>query len=127
AGLVVVNGEVSAHDRRNADNLKEILGNVGASVTLRIIFVSHVDGRSAQISGHLRERLLGRAQILVVLSRRDVTETEIIVWRTGLGVNQPYTHQLFWMRKRKPAQYRGVDDGELCGCAADAKCEHEHS
>src|SRR5207244_12609109 len=108
------------------DNRKESLGDVGASVTLRIIFVGHVDCRSAQISGHLRERLLGRAQILVVLSRRDVTETEIIVWRTGLRVNQPHAHELFWMRKRKPAQYRSVDDCELSGRAADAQCEHEH-
>src|SRR5206468_9679930 len=115
AGLVVVSGEVAAHDRRNADNLKEILGDVGASVTLRIIFVAHVDCRSAQITGHLGERLLGRAQILVILSRRDIAETEIIVWRTGLGINQPHAHQLFWMRKRKPEQYRGVDDCELSG------------
>src|SRR5205807_9892636 len=115
AGLVVVTGEVAAHDRRNADNLKEVLGNVGASVTLRIIFVGHVDGRSAQITSHLCKRLLGRAQILVVLGRRDIAETEIIVWRTGLGVNQTHAHQLFWMRKRKPAQYRSVDDGELSG------------
>src|SRR5205814_1634125 len=74
AGLVVVSGEVAAHDRRNAYNLKKILGDIGASVTLRIIFVGHVDCRSAQITGHLGERLLRRVQILVVLSRRDVAQ-----------------------------------------------------
>src|SRR2546430_11714104 len=31
---------------------------------------------------------------------RDVAETEIIVGRTGLGINQPHVHQLFWIDRK---------------------------
>ena len=58
ARLVVLGGEIAAQDRRHANDFEKILGDITAGVTLRIVFVGHVDCRSIEITGHHRERLL---------------------------------------------------------------------
>ena len=126
AGLVVRGGEIPPHHRRHANDLEEIFGHVAAGVALRVIFVAHVDCRPIQIAGHHRERLLRRFQIFVILGRRNLAETKIIVLIGRLGIDQPNADQLLGMRKRKAAQHDRVDHGELRGRAADAKCKNQH-
>ena len=60
-------------------NLEEIFSHITAGITLRIVFVGDIDGRSIEIAGHHRERLLRALQIFVILSCRNNAETEIIV------------------------------------------------
>ena len=123
--LVVVGREIAAHDRRHVDDPEKIFGDVGAGVTLRIVLVGDVDGRAVEITSHQAERILARLQVFVILSRRDEALPEIILLRRCLRVEQAYAHELLWMRERKSAQDKGVDDGELRGHAGDAERENE--
>ena len=125
ARLVVLGRKVAALDRRDADDLEEVFGDIPAGVTLRIVLVGHVDGRSGKITSHHRKRLLRRFQIFVILRRRNLAEPEIIVLIARLGINQPDADQLLRMRKREAAQDDRVDHGELRGRTADAESEHE--
>src|SRR5437667_11497713 len=43
AGRVVASSEIATHDWRHAEHLEEVLGHIGAGITLRIVFVGHVD------------------------------------------------------------------------------------
>ena len=74
----------------------------------------------------MRERLLRRLQVFVILSGRNIAVAEIVVLIGRLRIDQPDAHQLFGMRKRKSAEHERVDDGELRRHAADAEREHEH-
>jgi hypothetical protein len=70
--------------------------------------------------------LLRRAQIFVILRRRNVAVTVVVLVVRGLRVNEPDAHELLGMREGKAPEDEGVDDGELSGDAADAKREHGH-
>jgi hypothetical protein len=65
--------------------------------------VAHIDGRSIEISGHQRKRLLARAEVQVIVGRRNIARAEVVVLRARLRVDQPDAHQLLGMRKRKTA------------------------
>src|SRR5262249_38147282 len=126
ARFVVLCCEIAAKDRRDTDNFEEIFGDVTAGVTLGIVFVGDVDGRSGEVTGHHRERLLRRLQIFVVLSGRNIADTKVVVLIARLRIDQSHADQLLGMRKRKPAEHDCVDDRELRGGAADAKSEYQH-
>ena len=51
AGLVILRGEIATHDRSNTDDPEKILGHITARVSLRIVLISNVDGRSVEIPG----------------------------------------------------------------------------
>ena len=74
----------------------------------------------------MRERLLRRLDVLVILRRRNVADAEIVVLIARLRIDQADADQLFRMRKGKAAQHDRVDDRELRHRAADAEREHEH-
>src|SRR5439155_23289125 len=114
------------HDRTHTEHLKEILSDIAAGVALRIVFVANVDCRSTQVRRHHGERLLRVLQVLVILSRGNIAEPEVIVLIARLRIDQPDSHQLFGMWKRQTAQRYGVYHGELRGGTANAQAEHEH-
>src|SRR5262249_34636295 len=126
AGFVVFGSEIASHNRGHADDFEEVLGDVSAGVTLRIILVGDIDGRSTEVASRLRKRLLRGAQIFVILSCRNVADAKVIILRARLRIDQAHAHQLFRMRKRKTAQDEAVHDSELRSYAADAETENEH-
>ena len=72
----------------------------------------------------MRERLLTRAQVFVILRRRDVAVAEVVILIRGLRIDQADAHELLGMRKGKAAQHDGVDHRELRRDAANAEREH---
>src|SRR5713101_1248245 len=55
ARFVVFGGEIAAQDRRDSDDLEKIFGYVTAGIPLRVVFVSHVDCRTAEVTRHHRK------------------------------------------------------------------------
>src|SRR5207253_7412907 len=53
-GLVVCGSEIPTDHRRDPDDLEKIFGYVTAGITLRIIVVSDIVGRSAALPGYHR-------------------------------------------------------------------------
>ncbi len=127
AWFVVFRVEIAAKNRRDAKNLKEILSDVAAGVTLRIIFVADVDCRSVEVTGHHRERLLRVPQVFVVLRRRDEAQPKVVILIARLWIEQAYRHQLLGMRERKTTQHDSVHNCELRRRGADAEPKYEHS
>ena len=105
AWFIVFRGEIAAKHRRDAENLKKILGHITAGITLRIIFITDVDCRSIEVTGHHRKRLLRALQVFVVLRGRNDAEPEIVILIARLWIEQAYRHQLLGMRERKTAQH----------------------
>src|SRR5262249_15601311 len=127
AGLVVRGGEVASKNWRYTSDLEKIFGDVTTVITVRIVLVGNVYGRPTEIAGHQGARLLGRLPIFVILCCRNAAELEVIVLIGRFRIDQPNGHQLLRMRKGKPAQRDGIDDGKLRRGAPDAKREHKHS
>ncbi len=81
ARFVVSGRKIAAENRCYANNFEEVFRYITARVTLRVVFVADVDGRSAEVRGGLAERLLGRAQIFIILRGGDIAYPEIVILR----------------------------------------------
>ena len=110
----------------DADDPEKILRDVRAGVALRIVLVANVDGRAADVTGQEGKRLLGRANIFVVLGGRDEARAAIILQPViGLRIEKTDIRQFFGVREGKTAKHEGVYDRELRGYAADAEGEND--
>src|SRR6187401_376150 len=70
--------------------------------------------------------MLSGFYVFVVLRRRNITYTEIVILIARLRIDQPDAHQLFGMRERKSAQYDCVNHRELRHGAANPKRKHQN-
>ena len=126
AGLVVLGREIAAHDRRHANDLEKVLRDITAGITLRIVFVGDVDGRSVEIAGHHAQMTAARRAGLRSPEPSECCQCRSYCFGRRLRIDQSHAHQLLRMRKRKSAQHESINQGELRGHAADAEGEHEH-
>ena len=124
ARLVIRGGEIAPENRRDVDDLEEIIGHITAGVALRFSLVGDVDGRAVEVGRHHRERPLRRAHILVVLGRRNVAGAVVILLVGRLRIDQADRRELLRMREGKAAQDERIHDRELRRNAANPEREH---
>jgi hypothetical protein len=124
AGLVVLGVEIASEDRRDAQDLEEVSGDVAARISNRVVLMGNVDRRPIEVAAHHHERLLRGSQVFEILGRRNIPVAVVVLVRVRFRIDQADAGELFGVGKREPAQDERIHHCELRRHAANAEREH---